>query len=213
MSAYTDRVDQDLRKLKQLEHSSGNKVRILSQSGNPVNKIIVALSYTTAPNRNFPTAVQKETQVVINLLSRYPFSEPNATITTPVFHPNVYDSGKICFGTKWLPTEGLDLLVKRIIKIITFDPNILSESSPANSGALSWYRNAKSKHPNSFPTDSADLEKTQQKPKVSWTNVDQAQSEKKIVACPNCKTRLRVTSGKSGNVICPRCSNRFAIHP
>src|ERR1700756_2375841 len=32
-------------------------------------------------------------------------------IKTPIFHPNVFPSGQICLGGRWLPTESLDLLV------------------------------------------------------------------------------------------------------
>lgn len=170
MSAFSERVVQDVRKIEALSKTVQGRVKIIKRVGNPINSLVIEIDYPTAPSKSFPASVQPKTQVKIDLLSRYPFQEPVATITTPIFHPNVYPNGKICFGTKWLPTQGLDLLVKRIIQIITFDATILNEKSPANSTALSWYRGAVRKHPTSFPTDKLLIKET--KPKtMTWNNV------------------------------------------
>jgi ubiquitin-protein ligase len=210
MSAFSERVIQDIRKIEEFSSSIGNRVKIKSKSGSPVNKIILEINYPTAPSSSFPAQVQEKTEVKIELLNRYPFQEPLATITTPIYHPNVYGSGKICFGTKWLPTQGLDLLVKRIIQIITYDETILNEGSPANGSALSWYRTAVRKHPNAFPTDRLVI-KEQPKKKMAWSNVATNSDDRVMVSCPECGGSLRVPSGKSGNIACPKCPNKFYI--
>lgn len=210
MSARDERVVQDIRKIEELSKSVGGRVRIKKRSGNPVSQIILELEYPTAPSKSYPRTRQETTEVKIDLLSRYPFQEPTATITTPIFHPNVYSSGKICFGTKWLPTQGLDLLVKRIIQIITFDETILNEMSPANGSALSWYRNAINQHPESFPTDKL-IVREEPKKKMSWSNVDADKESKALISCPNCKKSLRAPKGKTLNVKCPGCEHRFQI--
>ena len=79
MSAYTDRIEQDLIKIRDLSASTGNRVRIASTQGNPVNKINLLLDYKTAPSDSYPSKSQNTTEVRIELLSRYPFQEPNAT--------------------------------------------------------------------------------------------------------------------------------------
>lgn len=206
----SERVVHDLRKIEELSKSVNGRVKIKSLSGNPTNKIILELDYPTAPSTNYPKQVQQRTEVRIELLSRYPFQEPSATITTPIYHPNVYSSGKICLGTKWLPTQGLDLLVKRIIQIITFDETILNEASPANRDALSWYRAAVSKYPNAFPTDKLII-KEQPKKTMSWNNVDDSAYGKAIITCPSCKGSIRVPIGKKGNIVCPKCTNKFYV--
>ena len=169
MAISSERIKQDLLKIEALSRATNHKVKIKSKSGNPVNKIILELDYPTAPSEDYPSTIQYTTTVEIELLSRYPFQEPNATITSPILHPNVYRSGKVCLGTKWLPTEGLDLLVKRIIQIITFDPLLLNENSPANGHALNWYRRQIVKSPNAFPTDKLNI-RTEQKNKIVWNN-------------------------------------------
>lgn len=206
MSAFATRVQEDLRKLDVLSRETGGKVKVVSKAGSPVRELLIELAYPTAGSSSFPSTVQHRTTVKIELLSRYPFQEPSAKITTPIYHPNVYTSGQICFGTKWLPSQSLDLLVKRIIKIITFDESILNESSPANGAALSWYRIAVAKYPNSFPTTKLGYEQ-QAKKTMSWNNVE----TKVVVNCTHCETSLRLPSGQKGNVNCPRCRKGFYV--
>jgi ubiquitin-protein ligase/uncharacterized Zn-finger protein len=206
MSAYTTRVQEDLRKIDLLNRETGGRVKIVSKTGNPVREIVIELTYPTAGSDNYPNTVQQSTTVKIELLSRYPFQEPGAKITTPIFHPNVYSSGQICFGTKWLPSQGLDLLVRRIIKIITFDESVLNEASPANSSALRWYRHAVAQYPGSFPTLKIEQSRTTKKT-MSWNNVE----SKVVVQCSNCGTSLRLPTGHKGNVTCPSCKKGFYV--
>ena len=210
MTISAERIKQDLRKIDELSKSVNGRVKVKSTSGNPVNSIVLEIDYPTAPSSDFPKKVQQKTEVKIELLSRYPFQEPSATITTPIYHPNVYSSGKICLGTKWLPTQGLDLLVRRIIQIITFDETILNERSPANGHALSWYRSAVINHPNSFPTDKL-VVTDEPKKKMSWSNMDSKEEQKAVVTCPKCDGSLRVPAGKKLNVTCPKCTHKFLV--
>ena len=213
-TAFNERREQDLRKLEVLAEQSNRMIRIVSVSGNPISQIVAALLYKTAPNRRYPHEVSEETHVQIDLSSQYPFQEPNAVIKTVIFHPNVYSSGKICFGTEWRPTEGLDLLVKRIAQIITFDPTILNEESPANSDALSWYRSAKFQFPTAFPTQPVTFSGSREKKKeINWTNMSPPPAEQNAqrvtVKCPACDQAIRVPKGKSGKVRCPSCADLF----
>lgn len=177
-------------------------------SGNPPDEIEIELHLKTAPSRQYPIVTQAMTHLVISLPARYPLVEPLVTIKTPILHPNVYSSGKICLGLKWLPSSGLDLLVRRIAQIITFDPTVLNEQSPANGDALSWYRDARRKHAAAFPTDSWDLSAPDQKKKVKWSNISSG-SGKTIVTCPSCQGHLSLPAGRTGKVKCPRCGNGF----
>ncbi len=171
MSGFSERRNQDVNKLNQLSKESGGKIQVLSTVGNPISKIVVKLIYPTAVDSNYPKKIQPTSTIVINLSSRYPFDEPTVSFEKPiVFHPNIYSSGRICFGTKWLPTEGLDLLVKRVIKIITFDADILNEQSPANTSALNWYRKAVNQYSSSFPT-TKNININSTTPKMSWNNL------------------------------------------
>ena len=169
--AFSERREQDLRRVQNLAKQSGGKIKVLTTSGTPINRIEIELAYKTAASQKYPDEVSTKTTVQIDLSARYPLQEPSATITTKVFHPNVYSHGKICFGTKWLPSEGLDLLVKRIVQIITFDTSLLNEKSPANSTALKWYQSQKQRTPNAFPTQSVSFSTESKKQPMKWTNI------------------------------------------
>ena len=169
-SAGTTRRETDLRKLRELCNSSSGKLAVKATKGSPIDEITVELNLKTAPSSGYPAEVQTTTIVAIQLSSRYPLQEPTANIRTPIYHPNVYLSGKICFGQKWLPSEGLDLLVKRIVQIVTYDPAILNPASPANGAALHWYNQAIKAHPTAFPTDRLILVPKKEDKPIIWTN-------------------------------------------
>lgn len=208
MSAFDERRVQDVQKLRQLAEQAPTRLKIGRVSGAPPSQIEIELHFKTVPSRDYPGTVQDVTRVTIDLPSRYPLTAPTAAIRTPILHPNVYSSGQICLGVTWMPTLGLDFLIKRIVQIITFDPAILNEKSPANSDALSWYRNAVRRHAHAFPTDTALLTTAPPQKKMIWTDVP-TELSKVVVACAHCGGKLSLLAGKHGQVKCPRCQQSF----
>lgn len=207
MTARAERIRTDLTKLSELERSSGGRIEVIGTSGNPARTVTVKLKYPTAAGREYPNSVQPETRVRIELLDRYPFVEPNVTVETPILHPNVYSSGKVCLGSKWMPTQGLDLLVRRLIQIITFDDSVLNETSPANREALEWYRGATRKNPSAFPTAQVGISAAE-KPKIKWGDI--SEPSKATVVCPSCGKDSRVPAGRTLKVTCPYCKHGFS---
>lgn len=210
MSAFTERRSQDLQKLQALAAGSSGKIRVLKTAGSPVSTIEVELNFRTAGGKSYPTDSRSSTVCRIVLPARYPFVEPSVEIATPIFHPNVWTSGKVCLGVKWLPTQGLDLLVNRLVQIITFDETILNEQSPANTDALAWYRSTKRKHPTAFPTDALHTAGSPGASKMSWSDVSSA-PERVSRACPSCRATLALPPGRTGRVKCPKCSEAFEV--
>jgi len=150
---YQPRVLEDIAKLRELSTITANKVRILNISGNPSNHIELELNYPTYYVSN--SSVQKQTVSIIHIdfLGDYPLHSPKIKFLTPIFHPNVYSSNFLCIeGVEWKPTEFLDLLVKRVIRIICFDPQYTNPKSPANPAAASWYNELLRSDPHLFPT-------------------------------------------------------------
>jgi LSD1 subclass zinc finger protein len=208
LSAFNERRDQDIQKLRDLQRQSRDRIRVTRVSGHPIDTIDLELQIKTAPSKLYPKNVQNVTHLSISLPARYPFIEPTVTIKTPIHHPNVYSSGRICLGMKWIPSFGLDLLVRRIVQIVTFDPTILNEKSPANGEALKWYRETLLADPSAFPTDSLRLSAAEPTTTMKWADVSVGPA-KTVVSCPSCRSNLSLPAGKQGQVKCPKCGNFF----
>jgi ubiquitin-protein ligase len=71
----------------------------------------------------------------INLSLGYPRRAPQCKMLTPVFHPN-FDESSICIGDFWAASEGLDDLIVRIGRMITYQE--YNTKSPLNGLAARW---------------------------------------------------------------------------
>jgi hypothetical protein len=80
-------------------------------------------------------------------------------------------TGRVCLGKKWLATEGPDLTVQRVIKTLTFDPEILNDWAPANLEAAHWYKAVRAASPFSFPTEKISLDEEVMPRRVAWGEV------------------------------------------
>ena len=201
------RIAADTEGLRALALASGGKVALMGVPAPGAPRFVVELAYATAGSAVYPGRRQERTRIVIDLPSRYPFEPPRATITTPILHPNVFASGLVCLGAKWLPSEGMDLFVQRLARLVTFDPLLVNVHSAANREGLAWYLGARLRHPEAFPTDRVDLgDKPAGEARVQWREAD---GERAVVACPACDAKLRLPAGKRGIVRCPKCANEF----
>jgi ubiquitin-protein ligase len=80
-------------------------------------------------------------RIQLELPSRYPAVLTNESVqflTAPIFHPNIFTSGKVCIGG-FRPSESLARFILRLAKMIQFDPAYINEDSPANVDAKNWY--------------------------------------------------------------------------
>ena len=175
-------------------------------------RFVLELGYATSGSRAYPAAREARTRLVIDLPARYPFQPPIATVTTPIFHPNVHPSGLVCLGAKWLPSEGMDLFVRRVARLLTFDPQLVNVQSAANPDALFWYLDALARYPGAFPSARVDVVLPDEQPaRVRWrdTGVDPEHAERVVRPCPRCGAQLRLPAGRSGAVRCPKCGSAF----
>ncbi|MGV8122489.1 MAG: ubiquitin-conjugating enzyme E2 [Candidatus Xenobiia bacterium LiM19] len=180
MEAINRRRKEDLEKIKALASLYPGRVELLEYNRS-ISSIKLRLKVPTSRDSNYPHTVQESSDILFELPQRYPFEEPLAKVLTPIWNPNVFTSGKICLGTRWMPTESLDLLVERIMKLLAFDPLIVNTHSPANSAASQWYAVQAAKKPGIFPTVKIEALKQQvQKPVMVWKNVDSSGTWKNI---------------------------------
>jgi ubiquitin-protein ligase len=71
----------------------------------------------------------------VNLSLGYPRRAPQCRMLTSVFHPN-FDDAMVCIGDFWAASEGLDDLVIRIGRMISYQE--YNTKSPLNGLAAKW---------------------------------------------------------------------------
>ena len=238
MDAASERRRTDVGKLERLCAASGGRVRIVSRDGNPPTGVTIEVDCRTAGSSAYPAQAVTATRARIQLPAAYPLHPPQVYLTPVTFHPNVFSSGLVCLGSKWLPTEGLDLLVKRLVQIITFDPAVVNTGSPANPAASAWYLSAVSRSRASFPTDSISfLSDTGSTAKPVWRDISPAPAPpaapdvtavrsqsawrdlagestptpRRTVRCVQCAQTLRVPDVAGTQVRCPACRHIFTV--
>jgi hypothetical protein len=201
MAAMT-RSNIDVERVRALAAASAGRIGIvtLPMAGRP--RFVLDLGYATAGSPAYPIERQASSRITIDLAPRHPFQPPLTTVLTPVFHPHVFSSGVVCIGARWLPGEGMDLFVQRVVRLLAFDPLLMNPHSIANAAANTWYRSALLHHPQAFPTDPA---------AVAWQAGGATAAGRVIRQCPHCAASLRLPSGRCGSVQCPRCSREFEV--
>jgi ubiquitin-protein ligase len=71
----------------------------------------------------------------VSLSLGYPRRAPQCKMLTPVFHPN-FDETSVCIGDFWAASEGLEDLVIRIGRMLTYQE--YNTKSPLNGVAAAW---------------------------------------------------------------------------
>ena len=206
------RLSSDTDRLRALAAASDGHITLESTPTPAAPSALLRLHYPTAGNQRYPAERQREIRLKITLPERYPFHPPAAAVLSAIYHPNVYPSGVVCLGTKWLPSEGLDLFVQRLARLLTFDPLLVNTASPANREAAAWYDRARRRSRQAFPSAQPDFERSSasRRSRVSWKNLDDP-GGRVLRACPACARKLRLPAGRSGTVRCPGCHHRFEV--
>src|SRR5438132_10445787 len=86
----------------------------------------------------------------LNLSLGYPRRAPQCRMLTPVFHPN-FDDSMVCIGDFWAASEGLDDLIIRIGRMISYQE--YNTKSPLNGLAAKWA----DQHTKLFPVEPRDI--------------------------------------------------------
>ena len=196
MNAIQTRLAADLRGIEQMAAASGGQLRLLARPTALQARYEFELRLPLAGNRDYPQSPRTCARLAGDLPSRYPFEPPVARLLDgPLLHPNVFESGVVCVGSRWQASEGLDLFVRRVARLLVFDPLLVNLKSLANAAAAGWYRDALRRHPQAFPGA-----------QVNWP----LEGERTVVRCPGCGRGLQLPSGRAGQVQCPACSHEFA---
>ena len=204
MSARELRRQQDRLLLEALVERSKASLSLTSDFAPSSDRFTLNLALPTAANQFYPAQVQTNCALEIVVPFRYPFEPPLARCLSSIWHPNVFANGNVCLGTRWQASEGLDLFVARVARLLIFDPLLVNLNSAANQAAARWYRQALAASPQSFPTVQAHVSHWLRDPRGVNPAVARVQ-----VKCPSCQKTLGLPSGRQGLVRCPQCRQDF----
>ncbi len=205
MSSASDlRRDQDQASLAALFVRASGEVQAEAALQGRASRIVLRLNLPTPASQSLPPQWQDSCVIEIHLPARYPFEPPTARVLGKIWHPNVFLNGNICLGSRWQASEGLDLFVARIARLLVFDPMLVNINSVANQSAALWYRHALLAHAEAFPSV---------RPSAShWLHDPRGNNglaPRTVHVCPSCAAKLRLPAGRSGVVQCPRCRHEF----
>ena len=163
-----DRKSTDFSKARDLASRSGGMLAIDRLAG---SEVACRVHIPTARNEAFPGSRQETSRILLQLPPRYPFEKPQVSFQTPIWNPNVFASGRLCYGD-WKVMEFLDLFLIRLMRIVALDPLIINLNSPANAGAAAWYRSTLRAQPELFPTRQVEsLIRREVSPEIQWRNI------------------------------------------
>lgn len=95
--------------------------------------------------------VERDEHVMeVNLSLGYPRRPPHCRMLTPIFHPN-FDASSVCIGDFWAASEGLDDLIIRVGRMITYQEH--NTKSPLNGLAAKWA----AQHASLLPVDAREI--------------------------------------------------------
>ncbi len=162
------RLENDYERLRLLCARSPAFVQIDRAVGRPPNAYYLTLRCRgVAGLGEAGPQYRGEHKVEIILGADYPFSPPGVTVTTPVFHPHIWANNRVCIGD-WIGTEFLDLLVRRLFRILQYDPQYLDATSVANWEAQRWAAG----HRSLFPLGTELVAEEPVVPRIRFTPTD-----------------------------------------
>jgi hypothetical protein len=205
-SASQIRRSQDQQWLVSLIERSGGELKVRGKLDTQLDRITLELALPTVASAHYPSQIQANCGIEIQLPLRYPFEPPTAKMLSPTWHPNVFANGTICLGSRWQATEGLDFFIARIVKLLIYDPLLVNLQSMAHADAGRWYMQTLQLHPTAFPTTQTHANHWLRDPR----GINQAATRVER-RCPSCSATLRLPVARSGIVQCPKCRTDFEV--
>lgn len=158
----------DLERVRALCARSGGRLAVLSADSEAPSEVRLRARLRAALDATYPARASDGIELRIAIPQGYPFRDgPRSFVTPVVWHPNVFTDGQVCQGRTWRVSEFLDLYVQRILRILTFQDDGVNLDSVANAAAAAWYRGARARTPDAFPTDAVDALRPPER-RVGW---------------------------------------------
>jgi ubiquitin-protein ligase len=145
------RLKTDYNRIKDLVDSS-DFIHIVRTEGSPPDKYLIRYTCRGVEkiNGSGTPNLREVHEVSIYLHAEYPLKQPQLKWMTPIFHPNIHNTGAVCIGA-WWPAKTLDELLLTLGEMVQYKN--LDPKDPMNSKAAAWA--LRNKH--RFPVDDRNL--------------------------------------------------------
>lgn len=150
------RLTNDHRLLQELDINS-DLIDVVQADGYPPDRYTIRYKckgVESVDSRNKPV-IREVHEVSIYLHAEYPLKQPQIKWLTPIFHPNIHNTGAVCIGA-WWPAKTIDELILNMGDMIQYKN--LDPKDPMNSKAAAWAR--RNRH--LFPIDDRELKGAQE---------------------------------------------------
>jgi ubiquitin-protein ligase len=168
---YVYRLEADAEKMRKLAKLTPD-IAILEADGNPPSRYLLEFrvkGITKVDENDEP--VYSNRHIVEMLIHRdYPMSLPFMQFFTPIFHPNIFEMGKVCMGWVSLPYSLVDICI-RLGRMI--DYQVLSPNSPSNRKAADWAK----RNGRLFPLTGWNLMRSSKLSALSLISQDKAETD------------------------------------
>jgi ubiquitin-protein ligase len=163
---------EDLARVRALCARSDGRLALVSADSEAPSELRLRARLRVALDPAYPVRAGDALALRIVIPQGYPFRDGPRTVVSPtVWHPNVFADGQVCQGRTWRVSEFLDLYLLRILRILSFQEDGVNLESVANAAAAAWYRGARARTPQAFPTDSVDALRAPGR-RVGWQDAD-----------------------------------------
>ncbi len=170
MNPVQARLLADRDRLRALADAHPEAIRVVQEVGNPPTGYDIELRCRGVEDLGPKGPILRASHLVrVRLPASYPIKQPTVQVLTPVRNPHIFPSQMICLGSEWSPGQSLDLFVRRIWRILVWDPAVIDPKSPADLESLAWYE----AHRAAVPFDRIDpvaapSAPAAPKPRIAW---------------------------------------------
>ena len=172
MNPLETRRREDLARVRAMCGRADDRLALVSADSDAPSELRLRARLRVALDDTYPARAGESLALRIVIPQGYPFRDAPRTFVSPaVWHPNVFPDGQVCQGRTWRVSEFLDLYLLRILRILTVQEDGVNPASVANPAAAAWYRGARARTPQAFPTDSVDALRAPER-RVGWQDAD-----------------------------------------
>lgn len=141
MDIIEERCHEELEGLQALARNNPGRLTVSASADLREFRLQVRNLRAPVGTREGSFEIVPEHEVRLYLPPQYPDRMPVLSFGKAIFHPNCWESGTYCLGSRWYPARRLSEIVVDVLQDIQLmGPQAFNLQSPANRNAQQFYR-------------------------------------------------------------------------